>query len=760
MRKEYNNLDFGPIIPIGPSDFGKAPDFPKAGVHPRLLFTKEMIPAIKKAMDNPEFSAVRAALDRFVASDFDGKLGIPYMHGYDGVPGRKGIHNFDAEGLISIESKAFMYAITGDKELGYKAIDAMQEFLLTLNIRFIFCDQCREFGHVMLVAAKVYDWCYDLLTEDEKYRLLAGTINYVAAGQCGLLQSSDPTFRNYGGTNKMEIGYPPKGQGCVTGHGSEGQLTRDYFSMAIAVYDEHPDWWEYIAARVFNYYIDHRNYYYKCGCPPQGNSCYGPYRLQFDLYNAYANTVLFGENPYIPELQRLPRSLFSYELPDGQHFSEGDFVHSGFQRAKGAESSCAMWVSSLYKDATLRAEVKAHRPDYTADFTSPAGMPPSDTFIILSDGLEPAENRHEGVSPVSYNCEPQYKIIAREMWDKENSPVVFMKAGCRTTANHDHRDAGTFQIFYRGMLSVDSGGGYHGYGTSAHVTQLATLAHNGILIRYPGDPNAESSVYGGQRGMAESPNKEHWLSSSCYDTANTEGVSFEVKDGACSYAYIASDIAPAYNKETELDYLSRRMLSVFTKDEKNPLIFATFDSIIAKGVEGKKVILLHTRPGAKIEGNTVTARNENANLVSTYVSPSELELTLCCDETYTEENKNTWGHVEVSPKLGNLRDDVLSVMYVKDLGDESAPEITEIKTDDVLGAEIMGYALLFVRNLPECPASITVDVKSACTYMISGLSTGKWTATVGDSSVAFEVSETERFARLELPAGAITLKKA
>ena len=118
-----------------------------------------------------------------------------------------------------------------------------------------------------------------------------------------------------------------------------------------------------------------------------------------------------------------------------------------------------------------------------------------------------------------------------------------------------------------------------------------------------------------------------------------------------------------------------------------------------------------------------------------------------------------WGRVEVCPELGNLRDDVLSLMYVKDIGDEDAPAITEIKTKDVLGAELLDYALLFVRDFRSCPAEITVDVKSAKTYMVSGLSEGKWTASVDGKSIELDVTADEHFARFELPAGKLTLKK-
>jgi len=755
MRKQFNNLDFGPIIPIGESEFGKAPAFPKAGEHPRLLFTKESIPAIRRALDDPEYRAVRAQIDDLVADPFDGVLGIPYMHGAEGTPaGRRGIHNFDNRGLVSIEVKAFMYAITGDAELGYRAIDAMQNFLLTLNIRYIFCDQCREYGQVMTVAAKVYDWCYDLLTEDERYRLLAGTINYAAAGSCGMTAglSAEP-FKIYSSPDKMEVGYPPRGQGSVSGHGSEGQVLRDYFSMAVAVYDEHPEWWEYIAARVYNDYLVQRNYYYKCGCPPQGNPTYAPFRLHYDLYSAYASKVLFGESPYVPALTRAPRSLYCYELPSGQHFSDGDGVHGGYKRAGFTLTTCALWASALSGDRALRAEYKYHRPDYSYPYEGPYSMMPSEFFILVSDGLLPAENRHEGVSPVCYNGDPQHKLIARRGWDDPSSPAVYMKSGVRSTANHEHRDAGSFQLFYRGMLSIDSGH-YSLYGTAAHANQQSTIAHNGILIRNPALDNGDS-YHGSQRKMREARNNAEWLAEDGYRIGIPEGVSYSVKDGVCEYAYLAGNNAPAYDPETGLEYLSRRMLSVFTDSRKNPLIFATYDSILTKMEDVEKVILLHTQPNPVIDGNTVIARNEGAELVSTYISPSELNL----EYIGGGDDPDMWGRVEVTPRLGSLRDDVLSVMYVRDKGDEDELAIREIKSDDLLGAEISGYALLFLRDLRDCPNRVEAETESATTYMISGLSAGEWTASVGECSTSFTVTEAERFARIDLPAGKLTLTK-
>ena len=159
MRKQFNNLDFGPIIPMGPSEFGKAPAFPKAGEHPRLIFTKDMIPNIKRVLEDPRFDSFTKTVKESAKAEFDGILPAPYYHETD----RRGLHNYDIKDLEIIASKAFMYAVWGDKELAYQAIDAMQNYLLTINIRFIFCGNARRLSlrhstsRILLRRCKLYD---------------------------------------------------------------------------------------------------------------------------------------------------------------------------------------------------------------------------------------------------------------------------------------------------------------------------------------------------------------------------------------------------------------------------------------------------------------------------------------------------------------------------------------------------------------------------------------------------------------------------
>ena len=764
MRKEFHNLDFGPIIPMGSYPYGKAPAFPKAGEHPRLLFTKEMIPNIKRVLEDSRFDPFTSSVKAASSTEFDGILPTPSYQ-----TGRRGLHNYDPVGLEIIAAKAFMYAVYGDRELAYQAIDAMQNYLLTLNIRFIFCDQCRDYGNVMYTAARVYDWCYDVLTDDEKYRLVAGTINYTAAGDCGLMQVDDPTFHNYANiTRKMEIGYPPSLQSGFVGHGAEGQLTKHYMSGAIAFYDEYPDWWEYCAGRYFTEYIPGRNAIYESGSVPQG-LCYGPSRQAYDLWAAFTHRVLFGKNPHDDTMLETVRSSWDLELPNESFFNDGDNYYKDMRSIpNSALSTNTMIAAAIYKDAGLLAQRLWKYPDIgTADHKNP------ESIIYVSEliDLEPKENRHESYSPI-YRT-PLYinRIVARREWDDPTTPVVYMKSGERSTSNHEHKDMGTFQIFYRDMLARDAGT-YDVYGSPFST---GTIAHNGILVYNPEKEGTLKGAYvGGQRPLPGATSLEYWLASEKFRTAVPEGASYSIKDGKGEYAYTASNIAPAYDGEVE--YLSRRMLSIFPDSKEFPLIFACYDRIMAASPSFKKTVLLHADNEPTVNGNTVTLTNGGGKLVATYFSDNELEIEAIGGEGRNRMMNGTqvpldkfrgegwytpWGRLEICPKIGRRNDDVLAVMYVADEENEKTLDVTNVSTFGIVGATVMNNALLFIKSIvyPDRIYEINVPGEGEMTYYVSGLSAGKWKARVGKKSLTINVKADERFARFTAPAGNLTLSK-
>ena len=763
MRKQFNNADFGPIVSMGPSEFGKAPAFPKPGVHPRLLFTKEMIPNIRRALEDPRYEATAKKLLDKTKIEYDGILGMPLYH----ASGRKGIHNYDPIGLRIIQAKAFAYAIYGDAELGYQAIDAIQNYLLTLNIRFVFCDQCKEYGSVMQTAYRVYDWCYDLLTEDEKYRLRAGVINYTAIGTSGLLQSDDPIFKNWGGVNKMEMGYPPRGQGCFTGHGSEWQLMVHYMSGAVAFYDEMPDWWEYVAARYFNLYIDARNVYYRSGSMHQGMS-YGPYRQICDIGAALIHLPLFGKNVYSDDMPTTIKAYWQHELPDGGFFADGDnWERFSREMAGGLLSEITLAGAALFSDTNLLAQ-RLYKYPKLADKES--AIP--DFFIRVSYLVDmiPDEDRHAAYAPVLHNPLYVNKMIARREWNDESSPAVYMKSGHRSAANHEHKDAGSFQIYYKGLLTRDSGV-YDVYG-SPYST--GTVGHNGVTVFNPAKADTLNGMYsGGQLYIKEAPNLDVWLTDDKkYVVAVREGAAYSIKDGKTEYAYTASNIAPAYDEDVE--YLSRRMLSIFPEDKKTPLFFVCFDRITAARASFRKAVLLHSDTEPTVNGNVVTINNGKAKLTATYLSDGEFDIELLGGEDrdrlingkQIEVSdfrgggwKRGWGRAEVVPKRGRLTDEVLAVMYAADADSDVSVEVTKLESFGVIGAKFADRAALFIEGMGQHPSIIEIDVPGdgEITYYISGLSAGKWQARIGKKSINLKIKEEERFISFKTEAGRLTL---
>jgi hypothetical protein len=71
--------------------------------------------------------------------------------------------NFNAVVLNNIECRAFAYAVEGKVDMGKSAVKAMREYLE----RTVGGDY-NVLGQIIFTAGTVYDWCYDLMSKDDK----------------------------------------------------------------------------------------------------------------------------------------------------------------------------------------------------------------------------------------------------------------------------------------------------------------------------------------------------------------------------------------------------------------------------------------------------------------------------------------------------------------------------------------------------------------------------------------------------------------
>ncbi|MBO4283109.1 MAG: heparinase II/III family protein [Clostridia bacterium] len=710
-------------------NYDDTPVTPTVGQHPRVLFTESDLPGIRTALDNapdsPWPSKGDGAAQRYEAVMADPPTGILSSGKYN------------AKTLNDIQLVALAYQMTGNQTFGYRAIYAIKNVLKTMSKNWTMSDKYRNYGHVMYVAACVYDWCYDLLTENDRRQIVAGVQHKCCEG------------------DRMEIGFPPKKQGAITGHGSEYQLLRDYLAFAIAIYDEYPGWWNFIAGRFYEEYVPVRNEFYKAGMVPQGTSLYVRIRFTSDLYSALLIKAATGTFPYASEskMKQVMRTVYSYELPklggSNYHAFESGDNHTD-DRDFQDYGRCALFASYLFNDQTMRAQLENGKWScsvFDDSLTMRASV--AEYLICSSSGVKKASSRHQDMPLILYNGGWLGQIIARDAWDSTQAAVL-MKIGRRTAGNHDHADAGQFQIWYKGMLAGDTGS-YDSYNDNHFKNyHQATVAHNCILI------DNEGQKQPGETGNFNNGGSSAWLTGDTYQTGSVMGKRYDYSDSketTPAYAYIAGDLTPAYSNTGKVSSYNRRMLTVFdTADEDEELYFFVYDSITTTSASCQKKFLLHVPTNPTIKGNKVTVVNEQgAKLVLQSVfggdtitkvggvvysggnydpmasSNYKLHGTQIANENTSDDG--FWGRVEIKPATGSKKSELLNVIYVCDENDEINLTAQAISSSKVKGAVLGNTAAVFVSSSTPLSSSHSFSVPGSGTkkYYISGVANGSWT---------------------------------
>ena len=709
---------------------------PKKNQHPRVLFTKNEIAAVE--------GSIHELRSKDAVNLYMTYIGSPLTTGAALPTGKN--EGYSSELLYKIQALALDYTLTKNEISGYGAVRAMMNYLKNMSTSWTMNDSCRNYGMVMYTAACVYDWCYDLLTPENRTQIVLG----VQKKCCG----------------KMEVGFPPSDQGAIAGHGTELQILRDYLAFAIAIYDEYPGWWNYIGGRFYADFVPVRNEFYKAGMYPQGVSLYVRVRYASDLYSAWLVKAATGVFPYASEadMKQVMRTVYAYELPNGNAFETGDnhtedAVFQDYGRL-------ALISSYLFNDRTIRAELEYHRKSYTSfSETITMSATVAEYLICSSNGVTAAQKRHTDMPLIQYNGGWLGQIIARNNWG-DNQAAVLMKIGQRTSANHDHADAGQFQIWYKTMLAGDTGA-YDKYGdTHFKKYHQATIAHNSLLIGGAGQKQP------GETGNFNNGGSSAWLTSDTYKTGTVNGYAWGYADGketSPTYAYVAGNITPAYNGAAS--EVTRRMLAVYdTKNDNIPLFFFVFDNITVSSASTKKTFLLHVPVEPTVSGNTVTVTKSGARLTLqsvfggdsiTKVGGTNNNYNVNGTQINPTNNGNDgfWGRVEISPNTGSKTNQLLNVMYVTDSDKTLSLSATAISNDAVKGAKIGKVTAVFVTSATRrsTPFNFTSAGTGNQTYYVSGVKAGNWTVSAGGSTQTVTATEDGGLLVFTAPAGTVTL---
>ena len=651
---------------------------------------------------------------------------------------------------MRLEWDALHYLIAKDRPAGRATVEAALSFLKGSKLPDKH-DACRETGRAMVTGAIVYDWLYELLTPAERQAFVRELVRLAKTQECG---------------------YPPTRGGSVTGHASEAMIMRDMLSAGIAIYDEFPEMYEVAAGRFFREHLPARNWLYNGHAHHQGDS-YGVHRFSWDLYPLWIFDRMGAGNVYNPEQRWVPYLWLYATRPDGQRLRAGDtFAHGAPRGQPWSDYGASLFTASYYGDGFLLDQ-----------YLRQGGSSGSEMlFEVLWRDTELQPKPVADLPLTRYFGSPFGWAIARTGWG-EDSVVAEMKINEYNFANHQHLDAGAFQIYYRGALAIDSGlySGSSGQYGSPHCRNYygRTVAHNALLVRDPKEAFSRKGDYGNDGGqrlpngrsepqtLADLQNPEKG-----YRTGRVTAHGFGPDPRMPDYTLLQGDITAAYSAKVKR--VTRSFVFLNLRDKGVPAALIVFDRVVSADPAFRKTWLLHTQEEPRpVEGGAVaecTRPGEGGRLRLDVLLPEagnrELGVVGGPGKEFWVDGTNyandvepaalkrssmelgAW-RIEVSPKAAAAEDLFLNVMQVADATGGARWSVRKLEEDGRVGCLIAGADaswLVLLRRDGERSgqaARLTVPGTQPCRVLLADLTAGAWKAQRAGEAAALTLQADE-----------------
>jgi heparin/heparan-sulfate lyase len=606
--------------------------------HPRLYIRAQDLPLIRQRLNHPLMAPVWKKVQAAAHAKPEGLN--------------------QTEMTRWIAAKALVRLLDNDPASGRDAIETLRTVLPAADFDLKAQDISRQIGALMLSTAFVYDWCYPQLTADDKSLFIT---------HLGRL------------ARMLETGYPPTRGGNITGHAGEAMLLRDTLGAGIAIYDENPEMYRLASRRIFAEQIPARNFFYPAASHHQG-SAYGPYRFSWEmLFEWMMKRMTGGQDYFVKDQSQVPYRWVYSRRPDGRLLADGDVFGSG------STTRADMLTASYYGDSAL---------DYffvnAKDF---ARTEPIEQILFWDPNLEPKE---PSLPLARFFGFPLSATIARTSWDA-NAAIVEMKMQDYQFNNHQHLDAGSFQIFYRGPLAIDSGL-YATYGTDHDTNYLKrTIAHNAMLVFDPEEKfrRGQAANDGGQRWPANGsePVTLDALLNNGYQIAKVTR-----QETSADTSTLEGDLSKAYSDKV-VSY-RRGFVYVNLHDPKRPAALVVYDHITTAKPEFKKTWLLHSIDEPQAKDAITVIRQNGGKLVNQTLEPKEFQIVKVGGPGHEfefggqnhppnrppkpEDEAGSW-RIELSPAKPVASDDFLNVIQIMDDGVDPLP-VTRTKEGIRIGS--------------------------------------------------------------------------
>ncbi len=700
--------------------------------HPRLYLRSGDIPELKERLKTPEGKAIVSKMK---------KAAQPRTAEEEAEATDRGFRYYAQMRGVTTQSQldALAYLVDGDASRADRAIAAMLDTLKATNFGTK-NDLSRASGSMLMTGAIVYDWCYDRMSEEQKQEYIK-------------------EFIRIAGT--MECHYPPKRNESVTGHGSEWMILRDMLSCGIAVYDEYPEMYDYVADMIFKDYVPVRNYIYAGHNYHQGTG-YITVRYLNDLNSLWIFDRMGAGQIYSPEQRYVLYDLIYRRRPDGQVLPAGD-VNPAKRTSPQSYAMPAMLAASYWKDPLLMYEYE-RKPSVENHML---------ILELLWKDFSLKGKSPEGLPLSRYSGTPFGWMIARTGWDA-NCAMAEMKIGEHFFGNHQHLDAGSFQIYYHGPLAIDSGsyqGSAGGYNSPHNKNYFKrTIAHNSLLVYDPDEKfacwnygGADKTEFARNDGGQRMPG-DRW--ESCRSFADLLSEEYTVGEVLAhgygpdaqepDWTLLQGDISKAYSAKVECARRSFVFLNL--KDSDVPAAMIVYDRVKSSNPSFRKYWLLHSIEEPQLGNSEFTVERtkngDSGRLHCDVLLPQADNLSMekvggrgkefyVFGENYPNaattrpdpcNERGAW-RVELSPIKPQSEDCFLNVIQVSDRSVKKGLPVSSISGENAKGALIGDKAVLFSADCGRTTSGYSFEItsqmakKQGCkkfSILLSGLDSGEW----------------------------------
>ncbi len=746
--------------------------------HPRLMFRKDDIQTIKANLSAEENADISAEFEKYADMSLDNNAMLNIkLDTFN--------YNTSSNLLNIIEAKAFDYIINNNENNGIIAKSGIRNLMATINYDLLNKrgNNYHDVSHILMIAAEVYDWCYPLYSDDDKTDLIKSAqrlMGYFEWGRSSTLTSC--------WNQDTQLSYPLNLEtiSMVSGAASSSLLLIDMFSFAASTYDIQPDLYNYVSAIIVQRCMPARNYWNDSGRYMSGSS-YGALRAFSDSWLYWMTDKALGSSFHDDDIKKLAYYILYEYMPDGKNLREGDdnwhaFTHnSSTDYDDTTRYAILQLLGSATQNPYYKAMAKRINDNYAPVLTNYGYCPFTavQQLIINDPSLEPADLSE--IPYTRYFGKPDGTMIARTGWDigkTASTAAAFMKIGGQKLYDHVHADAGSFQIYYKGILIQDLGmyartdkAQYYAYNTS-------TVSHNSMLIYDPLEyyyrepeiiKNSITNEHydinvGGQKMMVS--NQPTYLllhndfasyNKKLNNVADVTAYGFGPDEISPEYSYISGDITNAYTEKAV--NADRSMMFMETGIEGAPAVFMVMDKVTSDTADMKKKFLLQCLAEPEISDNAITisrgtlaSDNYTGEITSQILYPKNYTINaiggigkqwfvdgynFIPDGFDDATGKGTtrldfgWGRIEISSDEDNETEYFLNVMYVNDKGKfDSVQKAELIENGCFLGGKLLNKITLFNKYEEKINGETSVLIPGNTSEIydiaLTGFNEGDW----------------------------------